>query len=208
MPSRLFPYLPFLTTATLLLAAFPAWSGDVVTVGSVSLAQPGEALVIPLTVRDVSGTLLGGDGGPGRTIQNVALTLGITPVAAVASAELQRAGVATQATPVFETTESAGARRSLVLTFSEAGDPLPLALDGPLEGDLVAELALQVAPGFDAGTIQLQLVGASTALGNHRGTIAETRSNDHLDLVDGSVLVDSSGIFVDGFESGDTGLWQ
>ena len=207
-PTRAFRGAHLLAALLLVWAAGPVGGQDLLTVGSVALAEPGQALVIPVSLRDVSGTQLDVDAGSGRTIQSLALTIQISPPGSVANASIARAGIAAVPAPLFETQTGAGYQRTLVMTFDETGDPLTPILDAPSPGDLIAEISLQVDPGFDFDTIELELVRTATALGNQQGTAVETRDNGRLTLVDGSIRVDSSSIFVNGFESGDTTSWS
>jgi hypothetical protein len=71
----------------------------------------------------------------------------------------------------------------------------------------VAQLEVEIAPGFLQGTIMLALVAPKTALGNQSGTLAEKPVEGQLTLVDGSIYVDQA-LFLDGFESGDTTAWS
>lgn len=190
-------------------AATPAMAvEDSLTVGSIPLAVPGDTVQVPIYVRDVSGTPLGGDAGAGRTIQDLSVVVQVLPPAAVISVTFQRAGVLASPTPVFAQLIDSGNEHGAIIAFSESGDPIVFTVDLSAPGDLVAQLAVEIAPGFDQGTISLELVEAKTALGNQTGSLVEQPANGRLTLLDGSIYVDSSGIFVDGFESGDVLAWS
>lgn len=192
----------------LVTGAMPALAAkDSVTVGSIPLAAAGDTVQVPVFVRDVSGTLLGGDAGSGRTIQDLSVLVQVSPTMAVTSVSFLKAGVLVGPTPVFEQLLSPGSQRGAVIAFSESGDPISFTLDSPLPGDLVGHLEVEIAAGFTQGVIDLDLVPAKTALGNQSGSLVERSADGRLNLVDGSITVDQ-GIFADGFESGNTSAWS
>lgn len=181
---------------------------DVVSLGSVSLAAPGEIVQIPIYLRDTSGTALGSDAAAGRKIQSLALHIGVLPPNAVSSMSIVRSGVTVGPQALFETSSQVGNRVYALLSFDEATAPLAFTVDAPFPGDPVAMLELEVAKAANEGLIVLSLLDSGTALGNQAGVIVETVDNDQLRTVGGTVLVSPFGLFLDGFESGNAGAWS
>ena len=188
--------------------ASPAAAEDALVVGSIPLAFPGQSVSVPIFLRDDDGTLLGADAGTGRTIQNLSLDVRWSPLGAVDSAVLERAGISAQPAPIFETAPTASGQRVLIASFDETVDPLSTTLDPSPPGDLVAKLTLQIDGGFDLSDLTITLTPAGTALGNQTGTLVETVGNNRLVLFSGIVQVNSNGLFADGFESGDVSAWS
>ena len=180
---------------------------DTLTVGSVPLALPGTTVEVPVSVRDASGTLLGGDVGGGRSIQALAVVVQVSPPSAVTSVTFQKAGATAGSTPLFEQAVSVGDERGTILTFSESGAPLHFNIDAPAPGDLVGKFVVAIDPQFDQGIIDLELVESKTALGNQTGSLVQ-KPDERLTLNDGSIYVDSNALFFDGFESGNVSAWS
>ncbi|MCP4654190.1 MAG: hypothetical protein GY856_02105 [bacterium] len=197
-------------SVALFVVLFPALAAaqDVMTVGSSEAPlNPGELVVVPVYVRDTSGTALGIDAGAGRRIQNLSIIVEYSPAAAVTAIDIGRAGLTAALTPVFEADVDADGQRSWIATFDETGAPLPFNLDAALPGDQVAELTIQLSGQVGPKTVLvLSLVGATTALGDRGGTLAETEANGQLRLVGGTF--GPAELFSDGFESGDTTNWS
>ena len=191
-----------------LLFPTATWARDVVSLDSVTLATPGQTVQIPIYVRDTSGTVLGTDAGAGRRIQGLALHIGVLPANAVASLNLVRAGVTASPQPLFETSSQVGNRVYGVMSFDETTSPLPFNLDASFPGDQVATLELELSANFDDGLVVLTLLSETNALSNQAGVWVEKTDNQQLRLVGGTVFVSSSGIFVDGFETGNTSAWS
>ena len=181
---------------------------DELTVGAVLLARPGDSLEIPLYVRDRSGSVLGSDQGPGRTVQSLALSVVVSPAEAVSLLTLSRFGATAAASPTFAEVRRNGPVRSLIAAFDELADPLVLTLDPPFPGQPLARIDLVLAPDFDQGQVTLALVPGTTALGNSGGTLLERPGSSQLVTRPGTVGVDSTGLFADGFESGDIASWS
>ncbi len=167
---------------------------------------PGATVVVPIYVRDVSGTPLGGDAAAGFKIQDLAITVEYTPQEAVAAIDVERAGVTASLVPLFETEGSVGNRHSWIVAFDEATAPVPLVLNNAAPGDQVAELLITFAWGVVPGTLVEIDVVAPTALGNQPGTLAESLNNGL--LISGGGTIQPAGIFADGFESGSTSAWS
>jgi hypothetical protein len=192
-----------------LVAPVRGQAEDSISLGSLSADyQPGLVVAVPIYIVDTSGTALDADGDPGRTIQSLSLTVEPSPMDAVTAIDFVRDGVAAAPLPRFETTEiSDGARRSWIVAFDETLDPLPLSLDAAAPGDLVGALLVTLSgSAFPGQVVDLILVPATSAVGNHPGSVAETVANGQLLLGHGEIMI--SGLFYDGFESGDTQLWS
>lgn len=186
----------------------PASARDVLSIGSVSLASPGQILQIPIYLRDSSGTALGADVGINRRIQSLAFSIEVTPASAVGTLSLDRAGITAGPTPRFETQDQVGDRVYAILSFDGVADPLVTTSDSAFPGEVIAMLTFEIAKSFlDGGTVHLDFVPQTAALGNGAGFIVERVQNGRLRLVGGTILVDDDGIFADGFEVGDTSGW-
>ncbi len=199
-------FLGWLAVVMLLLPS-TASARDVVSLDSVSLAAPGQTVQIPIYVRDTSGTALGIDAGTGRRIQGLALHVAVLPANAVTSLSLLRAGITSPPQTLFETSAQVANRVYGIMSFDEAASPLPFTVDAPFPGDQVATLELELSASFDEGLVVLSLLNQTTALSNQAGVLVETTANQQLRLVGGTVLVSSSGLFADGFETSDASAW-
>lgn len=167
--------------------ALAAQGQDVITISSISQTDPGQLVTVPIHVRDRSNTSLNEDAGADRTIRNLAVSVRYSPVSAVADVEIVKAGLTAAHTPVFETAINLGDTHSWIVSFDES---LGFAVDAASPGDLVAHLRLQLAADVASGTVvELELVGATTALGNASGTILETEANGGLTLTHGTLGV-------------------
>ncbi len=185
------------------LPLVPGGPADVLALGTVE-ADAGAAVEVPLYLRDLEGTPLGGGG---EAIQGFAFRVDF-PAKAVASASFVQAGVTAGKTPVFPVVQAASDHLVVLLKFARASDPLALRPDAPAPGDLVGHLRLELATGLSAGTtVELVLDGASILV-NDDATVSESPARGSLDLVDGAVVIGDPSIFGDGFESGDTAAWS
>ncbi len=182
----------------------PGAAADVLALGTVQ-ADAGATVEVPVYLRDLKGTPLGGDGA---AIQGFAFRVDF-PAKAIASATFVQAGVTAGKTPVFPVVRAASDHLVVLLKFGQASDPLEFRPDAPAPGDLVGRLRLELASGLTEGTtVELVLDGASTLV-NDDATVAESSARGTLDLVDGAVVVGGDAlIFSDGFESGDTTVWS
>jgi hypothetical protein len=163
---------------------------DVVTVNTVA-APAGSVVDVPVSIRDASGTPLGTDQPAGSHIQAYSLKVNYSPAAAVQSVTFTRAGVTASLTPSFESSPSAAGSTSLLDTFSEMTNPIPLTLNSASPaGDPVAHLLVTLSPSATPGTvITLTLDPVLTQLSNQAGTTSETTGNVSLALVNGSITV-------------------
>jgi len=173
--------------AMAIFAALPTHGQDAITVSSISQVDPGQLVTVPIHVRDRSNTSLDENAEAERTIRNLAITVRYSPAAAVDAVDIVRAGLTAAHAPVFETAVDADDAHSGIASFDES---LGFTVDAASPGDLVAHLRVQLAADVASGTVvKLELVGATTALGNASGTILETQANGELTLVDGQLGV-------------------
>jgi hypothetical protein len=183
--------LSLLLLCALVLAAVPAVAqtpGDVVTVGTVTTS--GTNVIVPVSIRDLSGTPLGVDQPAGSRIQAYSIKVDYAPTAAITSITFQRAGITAALTPSFESSPSTPGSVSLINTFAESTDAIPFTLDAAAPGNQVGELLVTLSPGLPAGTvISLSLDATLTQLSNQAGTTSETTTLNTLSLVDGSITV-------------------
>jgi hypothetical protein len=163
---------------------------DTVTVATVTGPQF-TTVDVPVFIRDASGTPLGLDQPPGFHIQAYAIKVNYSPAAAVQSITFTRGGVTTSLTPASESSPSSSGSISLIDSFSEATNPIPLTLNGALPGNQVATLHVTLAASATPGTvITLTLDSTSlTQLSNDTGTVGEMVSNGALTLVNGAITV-------------------
>ncbi|MBV8547210.1 MAG: hypothetical protein JO093_00115 [Acidobacteria bacterium] len=163
---------------------------DAVTVATVTGPQF-STVDVPVFIRDSSGTPLGLDQPAGLHIQAYAIKVDYSPAAAVQSITFTRGGVTTSLTPASESSPSSAGSISLIDSFSEATNPIPLTLNGALPGNQVATLHVTLANTATPGTIITLTLDPSslTQLSNDSGTVGETVSNGALTLVNGSITV-------------------
>jgi hypothetical protein len=163
-----------------------AQAQDVVTVGTV--VANGPVVVVPVYVRDVSGTPLGIDQPFGSRIQSFSLKVDYTPSPFLQSVTFTRGGITAPLTPVFENSPAAAGTVSLLMTFDETTNLVPFVSNAAAPGNQVGQLTFTFAPGTPGGTsIPLTLDATLTQLSNEGGTITEGTGN--LILVPGSVTM-------------------
>jgi hypothetical protein len=177
-----------LTSASPALAVVAV--SDSVTVGTVNGPQF-STVDVPVFIRDSSSTPLGTDQPAGFHIQAYAIKVNYAPASAVQSITFTRGGVTTSLTPASESSPSSAGSVSLIDSFSETTNPIPLTLNGALPGDQVATLHVTLANTAAPGTIiTLTLDPTSlTQLSNDTGTVGEMVSNGSLTLVSGAITV-------------------
>jgi hypothetical protein len=161
---------------------------DVVTVGTV--AANGPIVVVPVYVRDLSGTPLGIDQPFGSRIQSFSLKVDYTPSVFLQSVTFTRAGITAPLTPTFETSPAVAGSISLLMTFDESTNLVPFVSNAAAPGNQVGKLTFTFAPNTPPGTsIPLTLDAALTQLSNEGGTTTESLANANLALVPGSVTM-------------------
>jgi hypothetical protein len=161
---------------------------DVVTVGSV--VANGPVVVVPVYVRDISGTPLGVDQPFGSRIQSFSLKVDYAASPFIQTVTFTRAGITAPLTPTFQTSPAAAGSISLIMTFDETVAVVPFVSNAPAPGNQVGQLTFTFAPGTPSGTtIPLTLDATLTQLANEGGTIAESVPNTNLTLVPGAVTV-------------------
>jgi hypothetical protein len=161
---------------------------DVVTIGTVSANGP--VIVVPVYVRDVSGTPLGIDQPFGSRIQAFSLKVNYAASPFIQSVTFTRAGITAPLTPTFQSSPSSAGTVSLIMTFDETTNLVPFVSNAAAPGNQVGQLTFTFVPNTPAGTtIPLTLDPTLTQLGNEGGTTAETVANANLLLVAGAVTV-------------------
>lgn len=169
-------------------------ASDTVTVATVTAL--GGLVDVPVYIRDVSGTPIGGDQPAGSKVQAYSIKVTATPPGAVQSVTFARAGVTAGLTPTAEFTPSGPGTASIVDVFSESTNHIPLTLNAPAPGDQVAHLTVLLSPSVTPGsTITLALDPAVTTLSNQNGTTEETTTTSNLTLVNGAINVPASFVF-------------
>ena len=195
-------------TLGLALAGPPAASAqDVLGVAAIG-GLPGQTRDVPVTIRDLAGTLLDEGDGSNLEIQGFAFRLDFAPPEHVTAVTFVQAGVTAGHTPVFPVISPAADHIIVLMSFDEGTDPLVFTLDAPPPGDLIGALRFTLSAGAPLGTlITLTFATASATLVNGAATLSETVANGHLALAAGSLLL-TYDVFADGFESGDRCAWS
>lgn len=163
---------------------------DVITVGNATAAGP--TVDVPVSIRDLGGTPLGGDRPAGSKIQSYSIKVAYSPATAVQSVTFTRAGITASLTPAFETSPSSPGAISLLGTFDEGSNPIPFTLNANAPGNLVAHLVFTLSASATPGTsIALTIDAGLTQLTDAGGSAAtkETAANGRLTLVDGSIAI-------------------
>lgn len=185
----------------------PASAQDVLGVADLG-ALPGQTRDVPVTVRDLSGTLLDEGDGPDLEIQGFAFRLDFAPAQHVAAVTFLQAGVTAGHTPVFPFVSPHADHIIVLMSFDEATDPLLFTLNAAAPGNVIGLLRFTLSAAVPLGsTISLTLDPATATLVNDAATLSETVANGQLALVDGAISIDDE-IFVNGFESGDFSGWS
>lgn len=169
-------------------ASARAQAADVVTVGTVSSASLN--VVVPVYIRDLSGTSLGLDQPAGSRIQSFSIKVDYAPTAPVQSVTFTRAGITQPLTPTFESSPAVPGSITLLATFDEGTNLIPFTLNGAAPGNLIGHLNFTLAPGTLPGTvIALTLDTTLTQLTDEGGSGAtkETVAAGNLAVVDGSI---------------------
>ncbi len=184
-----------------------ALAQDLLGVGEIE-GLPGQTRNVPVTIRDVSGTLLDEGDGFDVEIQGFAFRVDFAPAQHVSAVTFVQAGVTAAHTAVFPVIIVNPDHVIVLLSFDETTDPLAFTLDAPAPGNLVGLLRFTLSAGAPLGTlIGLTLDPTSATLVNHSATLSETLANGHLAIDDGWLLLDDA-ILSDGFESGDFSGWS
>jgi len=190
-----------------LVGAAPATAQDVLAVAALEGA-PGQTRAVPVTVRDLAGTLLDEGDGPDLEIQGFAFRVDFAPAAQITGVTFVQAGVTAGLTPVFPVISPFADHIVVLMNFDVASAPLAFTLGAPAPGDVVGELRFVIAATAPPGTlVTLALEAATGTLVNGPATLSETVANGHLALLDGALLVDAA-VFADGFESGGLEGWS
>ena len=181
---------------------------DVLSVGS-GIGLPGDTVVVPLYIRDLSGTPLNEGAGLNLEIQGFGFRVDFSPAAPIASSNFSQAGVSEGKDPVFPYIAPATDHIVVLLSFREDTDPLDFVLDALSPGDQVGELIFEIDNAAVIGTtVTLTLDAVSAELVNDDATISESVSLGTLSVTSGELRVQDPHIFSDGFEDGSTGEWD
>ncbi len=166
--------------ATLVLLAAPAAFAqgvqDAVRFGVPSGTGP---FTVPITLSDAAGTPLGVDRPAGERIRAFAVTVRLSPAAAVTSATLVRAGLLAGRTPIFETTATGPGTVTWVGSFDESTGAIPFAQPPGAGGDAILSLSVTLSPGT---TVSASLDAPTTTLANQGGTVSESSDDATLAL--------------------------
>lgn len=176
----------FVVVCGLWAAPAMAQSADVVTVATVTANGP--VIVVPVYVRDVSGTPLGIDQPFGSRIQSFSIKVDYPVSPFIQSVTFTRAGITAGLTPTFENSPSAPGSVSLLMTFDETTNLVPFVSNAAAPGNQIGQLTFTFAASTPTGTtFPLTLDGTLTQLSNEGGTTTETVGNATLALVNGAV---------------------
>lgn len=185
----------------------PAGAQDVLGVAEMG-ALPGQTRDVPVTVRDVAGTLLDEGDGLNLEIQGFAFRLDFAPAAHVTAVTFVQAGVTAGHTPVFPFISPQADHIIVLMNFDEATAPLAFTLNAPAPGNVIGLLRFTLSAGAPLGTlITLNFAAANATLVNGAATLSETVANGHLALAQGWLVLETA-IFASGFESGDFSGWS
>ncbi len=171
-----------------ILAALPIFGAkDVLTIGTIS-ATPGSTVTVPVYLRDVTGTALGGGAGAGNRIQGIMLQVIATPAVAGMTITFEPTGVLHGRTPLYQR----GGSGRWIGSYSEVAQPLPFNTDAAGTGDRIGTLRVTLpSPLTGTPNITLAFNPETTMLSNQAGTVTESLANRHLQLVNG--LINLSG---------------
>jgi IPTL-CTERM motif len=159
---------------------------DTVTVGTV--VANGPVIVVPVYVRDASGTALGIDQPFGSRIQAFSLKVDYPVSPFITGVTFTRAGITAPLTPTFENSPAAAGTISLLMSFDETTNLVPFVSNAALPGNQVGQLTFTFSPSTPPGTVvPLTLDATLTQLSNEGGTTTEELTN--LIRVPGSVTV-------------------
>lgn len=189
MTSSRRPFVVALFITSLLLGGI-AEAQDVIQIGSATADGP--IVAVPVHLRDVAGTPLGMDRAPSSRIQAFSITVNYSPASAVSAVTFTRAGATSGLRPIFETAPGGSGSISLLASFQQSTNPIPLTLNAAAPGDLIAELVFTLSPTAAPGSnITLSLDAATTQLTDEGGTAAtkETAGNGALGLIDGAIHI-------------------
>lgn len=161
---------------------------DVLTIGTTA-ATPGSSITVPVYLRDLTGTALGADAGSGKRIQGIMLQVTATPAVAGMTITYQPTGALQGRTPLYQRAGSG----SWIGSYSEAAQPLPFNTGAAAPGDRIGTLFVTL-PVALTGTpsVTLAFNTATTLLSNEAGTVTESVTNRHLQLVNGKINLSGS----------------
>ncbi len=170
----------------------PGNEPDSITVGTVTAA--GNTVDVPVYIRDVPGTLLDRDLPPGSKIQSFAIKVAYSPASSVSSVTFTRSGITANLVPTVDLSPSTSTANtiSLIDTFQESTNLIPLASKAPAPGNQVAHLVFTLSSSASPGSsIAITLDPSVTLLSDEGGNTSESPANGTLVLVDGAINIPS-----------------
>lgn len=173
----------FCSLGVLLVVAPVCFAADVLLVGCV---EPRNVdVVVPIAIRDGTGTPLGRDRRAGQGIDSLSLRITASPQDVIESMTVRRSE-SIQKEPLFELAPAAGPIASYVVSYRE-GD-----LVAPRRGEdlVVAHLVIKLRE-LPASPIQLRIDREVSILANQGGTIEENQRNETLEFSDGCIAANS-----------------
>ncbi len=169
----------------------PGNEPDSITVGTVTAA--GNTVDVPVYIRDVPGTLLDRDLPPGSKIQSFAIKVAYSPASSVSSVTFSRSGITANLVPTIDLSPFKANTISLIDTFQESTNLLPLASHAPAPGNVIAHLVFTLSDSAPPGSsIAITLDPSVTLLSDEGGNTSESPANGTLVLVDGAINIPSS----------------
>jgi hypothetical protein len=171
----------FFAFATLRVSA----ANDVLTIGSVT--APSGTMLVPVYLRDVSGTRLGVDRATGQRIQALGFRVRFSPAGRVTNASFVRAGALAK-TPLYDKTLSGTDWLGYVASFAESNNALAFTSNGAAPGNLIGYLSL-TASGSVGTVIDVTLDERAAVLSSQDASITETVANDGLQLKSGTITL-------------------
>ncbi len=163
---------------------------DSVTVGTVIAA--GNTVDVPVYIRDVPGTPLGRELPAGSRIQSFSIKVAYSPASSVSSVTFTRSGVTSNLSPSAEFNPATAGTISLVDTFQESSNLIPLSSKAPAPGNQVAHLVFTLSGSASPGSsIAITLDPSMTLLSDEGGNTSESPASGTLVLVDGAINIPS-----------------
>ncbi len=168
----------------------PGNEPDSITVGTVTAT--GNTVDVPVYIRDVPGTLLDRDLPHGSKIQSFAIKVAYSPASSISSVTFSRSGITANLSPTAEFNPSTANTISLIDTFQESSNLIPLASKAPAPGNLIAHLVFTLSGSASPGSsIAITIDPSVTLLSDEGGNTSESPASGTLVLVDGAINIPS-----------------
>lgn len=167
---------------------------DVIAVGTGKCVDAivGSTVTVPIFIRDAGGTTLGNDvpipGHSHSTIQAISFQIRVTPINAIRTKTIERAGLLLGHQPMSELYRQTSDTLSFFAVFDEQRDHIPFSPGS--NGDLIANAKLELNPQIPASRITLTIDPSPrvTILSDVRGELFEDSAHE-LRVSDGCVSV-------------------